>query len=178
MVPEAPLEQTDAGLVPNGEGWYVVNAKESRWLEHDAFGSGTTFEGEPRFQQLGINISVLEPGQPLCLYHRENAQEDFLVLWGEGRLLVEEQERPLKQWDFVHCPPETNHVIVGAGAGTCGVLAVGFRPPDEALMYPASELAAKYGASAEQETPDPREAYARFERPRPVEYNGQLDAAS
>jgi glyoxylate utilization-related uncharacterized protein len=29
------------------------------------------------------------------------------VLYGEALLLVEGQERPLRQWDFVHCPPET-----------------------------------------------------------------------
>jgi uncharacterized cupin superfamily protein len=178
VVPEAPLEQTEFGLVPKGEGWYVVNAKEARWMEHEAFGSGTTFEGEPEFKMLGINISVLAPGQPLCLYHRESVQEGFLVLWGECMLLVEEQERPLKRWDFVHCPPQTNHVIVGAGDETCGILAVGVRPEEEQLVYPFSELAARYGASAEQETANPREAYARFERPAPMPYNGQLDAAS
>jgi uncharacterized cupin superfamily protein len=178
MVPEAPLEQTEFGLVPKGDGWFVVNAKEARWGEHQAFGSGTSFEGEPEFAQLGINISVIEPGQPLCLYHRESAQEDFLVLWGEGRLLVEEQERRLKAWDFVHCPPGTNHVFVGAGEGTCGILAVGFRPKPEELVYPVSELAARYGASAEEETPDPRQAYARFGRGTPAKYAGQLERAS
>ena len=178
MVPEAPLEQTEFGLVPKGEGWYVVNAKESRWLEHDAFGSGTTFEGEPHFKQIGINISVMEPGQPLCLYHHESEQEDFLVLFGEAVLLVEGEERPLKAWDFVHSPPGTDHVIVGAGEAPCAILAVGGRGPDEELFYPASELAARYGASAEQDTPDPKKAYARFNRPAPAPYRGQLDGAS
>src|SRR6266700_2400545 len=117
MVREAPLEQTEAGLVPQGEGWFVVNAKEARWLEHKAFGSGTTFEGKPEFAQIGINIGVLEPGQPACLYHREDAQEDFLVLFGECLLLVEGEERPLKPWDFVHCPPWTEHVFVAPATG-------------------------------------------------------------
>jgi hypothetical protein len=93
MVPEASLEKTDAGLVPKAEGWFVVNAKEARWFEHEKFGSGTIFEGEPAFPELGINIGVLEPGQPACLYHRENAQENFLVLWGECLLVVEGEER-------------------------------------------------------------------------------------
>src|SRR2546430_14418444 len=127
MGSEAPLEQTEFGRVPKGEGWFVVNAKESRWLEHEKFGSGTTFEGEPEFAQLGINIGVLQPGQPACMYHRESAQEDFLVLWGECLLLVEGEERRLKAWDFVHCPPWTDHVFVGAGDGPCGLLAVGSR---------------------------------------------------
>jgi uncharacterized cupin superfamily protein len=178
MVPEASLEQTEHGLVPKGDGWFVVNAKEARWAEHEAFGSGTSFEGEPDFKQIGINISVMDPGQPLCLYHREDAQEDFLVLFGEAVLLVEGEERPLKAWDFFHSPPGTDHVIVGAGDGQCGILAVGGRSPDEHLFYPVSELAGRYGASAEQDTPDPKEAYARFGRTAKASYRGQLDAAS
>jgi uncharacterized cupin superfamily protein len=177
MVPEAPLEKTESGLVPKGEGWFVVNAKEARWLEHKTFGSGTTFEGDPEFEQIGINIGVLEPGQPACLYHRENAQEDFLVLWGECLLLVEGEERRLKAWDFVHCPPWTEHVFVGAGDGPCGILAVGARGPEE-IVYPVSELARRHGASAEQETPDPKQAYAPFGRSDKVPYRGQLDGAS
>jgi uncharacterized cupin superfamily protein len=178
MVPEAPLEQTEFGRVPKGEGWFVVNAKESRWLEHEKFGSGTTFEGEPEFKQLGINISVVEPGQPVCLYHREDAQEDFLVLFGEALLLVEGEERRLKAWDFVHSPPSTEHVIVGAGEGPCAILAVGGRGPDEALFYPVSELARRYGASAEEGTPNPKEAYAPYGRADQASYRGQLDGAS
>jgi uncharacterized cupin superfamily protein len=175
MVPEAPLEQTDGGLVPKGEGWFVVNAKEARWLESEAFGSGTVFEGEPAFTQLGINISVVEPGQPVCLYHRENQQEDFLVLQGEGILVVEGEERPLKAWDFFHCPPGTDHVLVGAGDGPCAILAVGFRDKDEEIVYPVSETAARHGASVETETPNPKEAYAPFARPVEAKYRGQLD---
>ena len=178
MVPEASLEQTEEGLVPKGEGWFVVNAKEARWFEHDVFGSGTVFEGEPRFEQVGINIGVLEPGQPACMYHRENAQEDFLVLHGEALLIVEGQERPLKAWDFFHCPAGTNHVIVGAGDGPCAVLAVGYRPGEEEIVYPTEPVALRHRAGVETETPDPREAYAPFERPRPAPYRGQLDAAA
>jgi uncharacterized cupin superfamily protein len=177
MVHEAPLEQTEFGLVPKGEGWFVVNAKEARWFEHKAFGSGTGFEGEPEFAELGINIGVLEPGQPACLYHRETAQEDFLVLFGECLLLVEGEERPLQAWDFVHCPPGTDHVFVGAGDGPSAILAVGTRAKQE-LVYPVSELAQRYGASAERETPNPKEAYAPFGRSVPAPYRGQLDGAS
>jgi uncharacterized cupin superfamily protein len=176
MVPEAPLEQTEFGLVPKGAGWFVVNAKEARWLEHDAFGSGTTFEGEPAFEQIGINIGVLDPGQPACLYHREDAQENFLVLWGECLLLVEGEERRLKAWDFVHSPPWTEHVFVGAGDGTCGILAIGARGREE-IVYPVSELARRYGAGVEQETPDPKQAYAPFGRPAQARYRGQLDGS-
>jgi uncharacterized cupin superfamily protein len=174
MVPEASMEQTEAGLVPKGDGWFVVNAKEARWFEHEKFGSGTVFEGEPEFKQLGINIGVLEPGQPSCLYHRENAQEDFLVLWGQCLLLVEGEERPLNAWDFVHCPPWTDHVFVGGGDGTCGILAVGSRGSEE-IVYPVSEVAARHGASVETETPNAKEAYAPFGRSVEARYRAQLE---
>jgi uncharacterized cupin superfamily protein len=177
MVPEAPLEQTETGLVPSGEGWFVVNAREARWYEHDEFGTWTRFEGEPRFKEIGVNIGVLEPGQPSCMYHGEAVQENFLVLYGECLLLVEGQERKLRAWDFVHCPPWTEHVFVGAGDGPCAILALGGRYAED-IIYPAAELALKHGAGVEQDTPKPDEAYARFGRPREVKYNGQLEGTS
>jgi uncharacterized cupin superfamily protein len=169
MTTETHLEETPSGLAPGGDGWFVVNVRDTAWLVHEAFGSGCVFENRQvaPFPDFGINISVLEPGEPVCLYHEENAQEDFLVLSGECVLLVNGEERPLRAWDFVHSPAGTEHVIVGAGHGPSIVLAVGTRPDPEHLRYPLSELAAKYGASAEAETPDPQEAYARFEHPKP-----------
>jgi uncharacterized cupin superfamily protein len=168
MTEEARMEETPSGLRPADGGWFVVNVGDTAWVTHHAFGSGCVFENREgaEFPELGINISVIEPGQPLCLYHREGAQEDFLVLAGEGVLLVNGEERPLRTWDFVHSPAGTEHVIVGAGAEPAVILAVGKRPDDE-LLYPKSELAEKYGASAEAETPNPQEAYARFDRPQP-----------
>jgi uncharacterized cupin superfamily protein len=177
MVQKADLERTESGFVPKGDGWFVLNTKEASWIDHPTFGSGTVFEGDPKFSELGINITVLAPGQPLCMYHREDAQEDFLVLFGDGLLLIEDEEHPLKAWDFVHCPPWTNHVIVGAGDGPCAVLAVGSRARDD-IVYPVSEVARRHSAGVEKETPDPKEAYAPFERPAPAPYRGQLDGAS
>jgi quercetin dioxygenase-like cupin family protein len=51
-------------------------------------------------------------------------QEGFLVLSGECTLIVEEEERPLRQWDYFHCPADTRHVIVGAGDGPCAILMI------------------------------------------------------
>jgi uncharacterized cupin superfamily protein len=167
-VPEARLEDSGSGRAPAGDGWFVVNVRDAEWWTSQPFGSGCAFEsGEFSFSQLGINVSVLEPGQPNCLYHSESQQEAFLVLSGECRLLVEGGERLLRAWDFVHCPAGTEHVFVGAGDGPCVILMTGARSEKEQLFYPVSELAARYGASAEEETPDPKQAYTPFERAQP-----------
>ncbi len=137
----------------------MLNAKEARWLDGD-FGAFTRFEGaKAKFPQLGINIGVLQPGQPACMYHGEDEQEDFLVLQGECLLLIEGEERPLKAWDFVHCPAWTEHVFVGAGEGPCAILAVGSRT-NKGVVYPVSELAQRHGAGVAKTTPDPDVAYA------------------
>jgi uncharacterized cupin superfamily protein len=158
VIPEAPLEPAGEGLAPKGAGWFVLNAREARWLEGD-YGAYTRFEGDVRFPQIGINIGVLEPGQPACMYHGEEDQEDFLVLSGECLLLVEGEERRLKQWDLFHCPAWTKHVFVGAGPGPCTILALGGRASRN-VVYPESELAQKHGAGVAVETDDPKAAYA------------------
>jgi uncharacterized cupin superfamily protein len=160
MIPEAPLRRTDNGLVPEGAGWFVVNAREALWKE-GAFGAYTRFEGDARFEQIGINIGVLQPGQAACMYHGEEDQEDFLVLSGECLLLIEGEERPVRAWDFVHCPPWTEHVFVGAGNGPCAILAVGGRSGTD-VVYPRAEVALRHGAGVEEETTSGAEAYARF----------------
>jgi uncharacterized cupin superfamily protein len=165
MVEEATLVPTKTGLVPQGQGWYVVNARESRWLENGEFGSYCHFEGDVRFSGLGVNLAVLAPGQPACMYHGESEQEGFLVLAGECLLLVEGEERPLRAWDFFHCPPWTEHVLVGAGSGPCLILAVGGRAPDDAVRYPVAEVALRHGAGVREEADTGREAYAGVSEP-------------
>src|SRR5947208_16508382 len=151
MVSEARLEATEHGLVPEGDGWFVLNARDARWYHAEGRSAVCVFEGEPEFAQLGINVSVLEPGQAMAMYHWEADQEDFLVLAGEAVLVIEGEERPLRQWDFVHCPPETKHIIVGAGAGPCVVLAVGARDKSTGSQpgwggYTVDEAARRHGA--------------------------------
>ena len=51
MVPEAPLEQTEAGRVPKGDGWFVLNARDARWRPSEGRGAYCVFEGEPEFPQ-------------------------------------------------------------------------------------------------------------------------------
>ena len=168
MVEEARLEETPSGLAPECDGWFVVNVRDTAWMTSDTFGAGCRFEGpDSPFGDLGINLRVLSPGQPNCLYHAESGQENFLVLAGECLLLVEGEERALETWDFVHCPPNTEHVFVGSGNGPCVILMAGVREPDEKVVYPVSELAQRHGAGVETETTSPAEAYARFPRVKP-----------
>ncbi|MGH3046027.1 MAG: cupin domain-containing protein [Gaiellaceae bacterium] len=165
MVPEAPLEQTENGLVPAGEGWFVLNAREARWRDRKGRGASLSFEGAMDFPQVGINLFVLAPGEPIGMYHWEADQEDFLVLSGEALLIVEGDERPLRQWDFVHCPAETKHIILGAADAPCAVLAVGAREHQVGADwggYTVDEAALRHGAGVEQQTTDADEAYARF----------------
>jgi uncharacterized cupin superfamily protein len=165
-MPEAQIRQTAEGAQAEGPGWFVVNLDGARAVQAPPFGIGVRFEAEDDpFPDFGINVRVLRPGEPNCLYHAESPQEAFLVLHGECLLVIEEQERSLRQWDFVHCPPSTPHVFVGAGDGPCAILMVGARSDDERLLYPASELARRHGAGAERETTSPEEAYRSFSPP-------------
>ena len=162
MVPEAKLAQTEVGLVPAGAGWFTHNLRDAVWRHVDGRGAVCValddFEGERRALQFGVNPFVLQPGEPMSMYHWEADQEAFLVVSGEAVLIVEGEERQLRTWDFVHCPPNTKHVIVGAGTGSCVVIAVGARERDE-LGFPVDEIAKRHGAGVEEETADGGTAY-------------------
>ena len=174
MVPEATLDDTETGRLAAGKGWFVLNARDARWRTRPGRRASrspalTEFEAETYFPQLGVNLLMLEPGVPNAMYHWETEQEAFFVLAGEALLIVEGQERPVGQWDFVHCPPETRHVFVGAGDGPCWILAMSSREFQAAGpwgAYVADEVARRYGASVEEDTQDADVAYARCPAPR------------
>jgi len=168
MVEEARLEETGSGLTPVSDGWFVVNVRDSTWLRNEAFGECCVFESDDHwFADLGYTLAVLQPGKPNGMYHRESNQEDFLVLAGECLLLIEGEERPLKAWDFVHCPAETEHIFVGAGDGPCVIFMTGGRTKEKHIVYPRSDVARPHGAGVETETTVPAEAYAPFPKWRP-----------
>lgn len=171
---EARLEVVSSGLTPVSEGWFVVNVGEAAWLRNESFGGRCIFESNPRvlrdrpdlephwFRQVGYTLAVLEPGKPSGMYHGESGQEDFLVLAGECLLIIEGEERPLRAWDFVHCPPWTEHIFIGTGDGPCAIFMIGARTAEDGILYPRSEVARARGAGVETETRDAREAYAPF----------------
>jgi uncharacterized cupin superfamily protein len=177
MVPESILEKTEHGLVPKGEGWFILGLRHAEWRHADGRGAVCValddFEGERQFEQLSVNPFVLMPGEPMALYHWEADQEDFLIVSGEAVLIIEGEERQLRTWDFVHCPPNTKHVIIGAGSGPCLVIAVGARErsaePDS-LGFTVDEVAKRHGASVEKDTMDGGVAYAPVPRREPSAY--------
>jgi uncharacterized cupin superfamily protein len=152
--------------------WYVRNVRDMKWFDCGPRGFVTEFvdDDEP---QVGANLFVLAPGQPMAMYHWEADQEGFLVLSGEALLIVEDEEQPLRAWDYFHCPPSVPHTIVGAGSGPAAILALGARESQEGPEwggYPYSEVAMRHDASAEEATPDPEVAYARFPKGTPGEF--------
>jgi uncharacterized cupin superfamily protein len=172
-VDEARLEDTGAGLAPASDGWFVVNAFEAPWLVHEHFGSRCNFETDGRiarafglephpFAQVGIRLSVIEPGQRSTLYHAETAQEDFLVLQGECLAIVEDEERRVERWDLIHCPAGTAHALVNDGDERCVLLMIGARSEGREIVYPVSEAARSHGAGVAEETTSPHEAYAPY----------------
>jgi uncharacterized cupin superfamily protein len=179
-VEEATVEDTPYGRYVTSAGWFVLSLEDALAVRNEEKG-GAAYAVEPRefpFADFGLNVRVLPPGEPNGLYHSEEAQEGFLVLHGECTLLVEEQERTLRRWDYFHCPAGTRHIAVGAGEEPCVVLMIGARPEVERLHYPVSELAARYGASAAAETDDPDVAYAEWPGEyRPVRLPWPLSAA-
>jgi uncharacterized cupin superfamily protein len=177
MAPESKPEKTEHGLVPTGEGWFVLNMRDAEWRHADGRGAVCValddFEGERQFEQLGLNPFVLGPGEPMAMYHWEADQEGFLVVSGAAVLIIEGEERQLRAWDFVHCPPNTKHVIIGAGSGPCVVIAVGARAHDgqpESLGFTADEVAKRHGASVEADTTDGDVAYGSLPPREPTAY--------
>jgi uncharacterized cupin superfamily protein len=177
MVPGSNLEQTEHGLAPKGEGWFVLNMRDAVWRHAEGRGAvcvvADDFEGWHQLEQLGVNPFVLGPGEPMARYHWEADQEGFLVVSGEAVLAIEGQERQLRAWDFVHCPPNTKHVIVGAGSGPCLVIAMGARAHDgqpDSLGFTADEAAKRHGASVEADTTDGDVAYASLPQRKPTAY--------
>jgi len=183
MVPEAELRQTEAGLVPAGAGWFVMNARDARWFDNPGRGFSLPltgrdeYEAETFFPMLGMAIRVMGPHEPSATYHWETEQEDFLVLSGEALVIIEGQERRLRQWDFVHCPPETRHVFVGAGDGPCVLLCASsrqFQKDGPWGWYCTDETAARYNASPPEDTQDADRADVGFPPAHPTRYREGL----
>jgi uncharacterized cupin superfamily protein len=167
VVTEARLERVASGLAPVTPGWFVVNTADAAWTYNEHYGGVCIFEsdefvlrGRPDLTayekpHAGFTIRVVPPGRPSALYHAEAVQEDFLVLLGECVLIIEDEERHLKTWDFVHCPPRTAHAFVAKEPGPCVILATGNRLDDHEPVSLRSEAALRHDAGSDVDTTDP-----------------------
>jgi uncharacterized cupin superfamily protein len=155
-------------------GWFVANIRDQQWYAVDGYGVYSDWEQGERLPQVGVNIGMAMPGEPGAMYHRESRQEGFLVLSGECLLIVEGQERTMRQWDYFHCPAGTNHILVGSGDGPCVIVAVGARFGPKEIVYPVDPVALKHGAGVERETTEPAEAYASTPEAVPVDFREEF----
>ena len=165
-MPEAKLTETENGLVPEGDGWFVLNARDASWVHGDRFGSACFFEGETGFPELGFNIGVTPAGEGTTMYHYEDAQEGFLVVGGEGIVIVEGEERPVRVWDYFHCPAGTPHAMVAIGDEPFVVISVGARRPGFKTVYPVDETAQKHDVGVDEEKTSGAYEGMTFERGR------------
>ena len=172
-VPEAPMEDGPGGLAPAGEGWFVVNARDARWVRTRP-SAVVRFEGHDALPALRRSTPGAEPGQPNCMYHGEEEQEDFLVLSGECLLLVEGEERRLRAMGLRPLPVLDRARLRRRRDGPCGILMIGARTTGDGLLYPVNELARSHGAGVDVETPDGDVAYARFSPVVEGPYRGDL----
>jgi uncharacterized cupin superfamily protein len=140
--------------------WYVQNVREFPWFVNDAFGARSFLVPFEEGMQFGVRMHVLKPGKPSTLYHRETGQEGFLVVKGECLLIVEGEERSLRQWDYFHSAPNTTHSFVGVGDGPCVMVTLGLR--SGSIVYPRDDVALSHGAGVEEETVTPSVAYEPF----------------
>lgn len=160
----ARREDGRRGLRPTPGGGFILHVDDAQWLDN-----GLTArclldrqDGVERFEQYGVNVQYLRPGQPNCRYHREfEFDETMLALDGSGVVLVEGEERPVRAGDVIHCPAGTGHVFVASPDHPLVLFLLGTRDANVAEWgeYPADERAATYGASVETTTPQPEVAY-------------------
>jgi uncharacterized cupin superfamily protein len=156
---EAKLVENDAGRVPEGEGWFVLNLRDAQWETMEGAGTWVVFAADGVPNQIGVGAHVLPPGESTGFYHREGNQEGFLVLSGECLVVVEGEERVLRQWDYFHCPPGTAHIMIGGSEQPCVLFMFGNHLPDAKTEYLVDPVAARHGVSVSEPTDSAREAY-------------------
>lgn len=164
---EARINHTEQGSLPADGGWFILNLGEMAWDTVPGFGTwrGFDFAARPaREPGSGVHIHVLEAGESNGYYHSEDAQEGFLVLSGECLAVVEGEERTMRQWDYLHSPPGTAHITVGAGSAPCVILMFGSPDPSRHVSWIADETAARHGVSVSRTTSDGAEAYPDIPR--------------
>jgi uncharacterized cupin superfamily protein len=155
---------------------YIVNARDAEWRRAEGRGAAVGLTDDA--PQVGVNLFVLGPGEPMAMYHWEADQEDFLVVSGEAIAIVDGEERPLRTWDLLHTPPGVAKVVIGAGSDGCIVVAIGARAHQDGDGwggYLVDDRALAHGAGVTEETNDPMVAYSTVPHRKPVAYADWLE---
>lgn len=94
-------------------------------------------------KKLGYNVSICPPGKSVCPFHNHRINEEmFFILEGDGLLRFGDQRYPLRQGDFVACPPggrEVAHQMINTGATDLKYIALGTETREEICEYPDSD---------------------------------------
>ncbi len=93
-------------------------------------------------EQLGLSVYELPPGQSICPYHYENAEEEWLVvLAGRPTLRTPDGEQELGPWDCAFFPTGEAgaHKVTNRTDETVRVFIWSNRCPVATSVYPDSE---------------------------------------
>jgi uncharacterized cupin superfamily protein len=133
------------------------------WEHGEKFGSKYAEVGTKiGARKLGYNITVVPPGKRSCPFHSHRVNEEmFFVLEGSGEVRIGPDTFPIRQGDFIACPPggpETAHHIVNSSDADIKYLAVSTMEWPELGEYPDSGRYAAIGlfTNAEGETEEMR----------------------
>jgi hypothetical protein len=71
---EAKLTQAEGGwLEPEADGWYVLNARDAKWLTNE-IGGYCSFEGQERFPEFGLDETALKHGAGVEIATNEQSE--------------------------------------------------------------------------------------------------------
>lgn len=119
-------------------------------LELGPFGEGERFaarigriSSELGAEQLGYNLTVIEPGRAAFpLHNHRKLEEAFFILEGQGELRLGDERHPLRAGDMIACPaggPDTAHQIINTGVDELRMLAISTVVDAEVVEYPDSD---------------------------------------
>ena len=104
-------------------------------------------------QKLGYNITKVPAGKRAFPLHNHRVNEEmFFILEGEGEIRIGAETFPVRQGDFIACPPggaDTAHQIVNTSQKELRYLAVSTREGPEIAEYPDSK---KFGVMSEDQS--------------------------
>lgn len=148
---ERPIEHRDLPLPkPSARPESIVNVEDANgeeWRMGNDMGALTKELAGQRSLLAGLNLDVVPPGLLNTAPHCHSAEEEvFVVLEGDGTLLLGDEEHPVRRGHVVARPPGTRvaHAF-RAGDDGISVLCYGTREPNDITYYPRSGVVALRG---------------------------------